>query len=163
MVKLIGAVMTGFACGYFGFRMRLNLKQRADSLAEILTSLEMLESEINFSLSRLKKAFERVDRNGLFKRAAEEMETMNAGNAWKNAVYKMRDTLCIKEADCEALCTLSPSLGRTDVGEQIKSIRYVKELTRQQYTGAKADYERLGKLCSSGGILAGITVVIILI
>ena len=63
MVKLIGAVMTAFACGYFGFHISTNLKTRMTSLLDIGSSLEMLESEINFSINRLKKAFERIDKN----------------------------------------------------------------------------------------------------
>ena len=81
MVKVIGAVMTGFACGYFGFRLSMALKTRVKSLADIRTSLEMLESEINFSVNKLKKAFMRVDRNGLFTAAAEAMEEKGAKTA----------------------------------------------------------------------------------
>ena len=48
MVKILGAIMTGFACGYLGFKISYAMKIRAESLNNIITSLEMLESEINF-------------------------------------------------------------------------------------------------------------------
>ena len=55
MVKILGAVMTGFACGYLGFKISFAMKIRAESLNNIITTLEMLESEINFSMNKLKK------------------------------------------------------------------------------------------------------------
>ena len=45
MVKILGAIMTGFACGYLGFKISFAMKIRAESLNNIITSLEMLESE----------------------------------------------------------------------------------------------------------------------
>lgn len=74
MVKILGAIMTGFACGYLGFKISFAMKIRAESLNNIITSLEMLESEINFSMNKLKQAFMRVDKCGLFKFAAENMD-----------------------------------------------------------------------------------------
>ena len=47
MVKILGAIMTGFACGYLGFKISFAMKIRAESLNNIITSLEMLESEIH--------------------------------------------------------------------------------------------------------------------
>ena len=44
MVKILGAIMTGFACGYLGFKISFAMKIRAESLNNIITSLEMLES-----------------------------------------------------------------------------------------------------------------------
>ena len=44
MVKLLGAVMTGLSCGYFGFRLSASLKKRIKSLGDIVSSLELLES-----------------------------------------------------------------------------------------------------------------------
>ena len=66
--------MTGFACGYLGLKISYAMKIRAESLNNIITSLEMLESEINFSMNKLKQAFMRVDKCGLFKFAAENMD-----------------------------------------------------------------------------------------
>ena len=163
MVKLIGAVMTGFACGYFGFRLRMNLKTRLVSLTNILTSLEALESEISFSVNKLKKALKRADTNGLFALAAEKTEKMGAEKAWKEAVREMAGKLCLCGADCDALNLLAASLGKTDCGDQIKNIRYVKSLVTAQRSQAETEYTKYGKLYSSGGLLVGAFVVIVLI
>ena len=163
MVKLIGAIMTGFACGYFGFRLRMNLKTRLTSLTNIVTSLEALESEISFSVNKLKKALTRADTNGLFALAAEKTEEMGAEKAWKEAVREISGKLCLCGADCDALTLLAPSLGKTDCGDQIKNIRYVKSLVTAQRSQAETEYTKYGKLYSSGGVLVGAFIVIALI
>lgn len=163
MVKLIGAVMTGFACGYFGFRLRMALKTRLRSLADICASLETLEGEICFSVNRLKKAFIRADTNGLFASAAEDIEEMGAQKAWNGAVRKMKNKLCLTDADTEILLMLGKNIGKTDSDDQIKSIRYIKTLLAAQEKQAGEEYQSRAKLYSSGGVLVGALVVIILI
>lgn len=163
MVKIIGAVMTGFACGYLGFRMNMTLKIRVKSLADIAASLEMLESEINFSVNKLKKAFFRIDRNGFFTSAAEYMEENGIKKAWEKAVNENKSRLCLTDADCEILLTLGSSIGRTDTEDQLKNIGYAKTMITMQEKQAQSDYGRMGKLYRSGGILAGLMLVIILI
>lgn len=163
MVKVIGAVMTGFACGYFGFRLSMTLKTRMKSLADICTSLEMLEGEINFSMNKLKKAFMRVDRNGLFTAAAEAMDEKGAMDAWKDAVNAEKGRLCLTDADSDILMTLGKNIGKTDTDDQLKNIRYIKSMICGQEKQAQSEYNRFGKLYSSGGVLVGLMIVIILI
>ena len=163
MLRIMGAVMAGFACAYFGFKQRLTLKKRAVSLADIHTSLEVLENEISFSVNRLAKAFKAADRCGVFTLAAENIAEKGAGAALKKAAYDMQDKLCLTDADCAALVTLATGLGRTDREGQIKNIRYVKSLIAAQQTAAETEYSRRAKLYSGGGVLIGAAVVIVLI
>lgn len=163
MVKILGALMTGIACGYFGFRMRMTLKTRAANLALIRSSLETLEGEIHFGKNRLKKAFERADHNGLFTLAAENIEKMGAREAWSDAVNKTADKLCLTDADREAILLLGQNIGRTDCEDQIKNIRYVKSLVAAQYEQAEGEYQKRARLYSGGGMLIGALLVIILI
>lgn len=163
MVKLLGAVMVGAACGYFGFKMSFSLKKRAKSLSDIASSLEMLESEISFSASKLKKAFFRIDRNGLFTLAAGNMENDGIRAAWSGAVKEMRTKLCLAEADSEILLMLGENIGRTDADDQIKNIKYIKSMISRQEECARNEYEKFGKMYRSGGILTGLMIVIILI
>lgn len=163
MVKLMGAVMTGFACGYFGFRLSMSLKKRVRSLTDICTSLEMLESEIGFTAERLKRAFLRVDRNGLFTSAAAEIEDKGVKKAWNGAVEKSQKELCLTDADCEALRMLGETIGKTDADNQIKHIKYVKTAVMAQRDGAQAEYDRFGRVYRNGGILIGLMIIIILL
>lgn len=162
MMGVIGAVMSGAACGYFGIRMRLNLKTRCQSLSDIYESLEALEGEIRFGMNRLKRAFEIADRNGLFLEAAANIECDGARRAWSDAVMSMQDRLRLADADVSALLSLGSSIGKTDSEGQITSIRYVKSLIASQLEAAKEDYGRRAKLYSSGGFLIGALVVLAL-
>lgn len=163
MVKLMGAVMTGFACAYFGFKLSLSLKKRIASLTDICTSLEMLESEISFTADKLKRAFLRVDRNGLFTSAAEEIEDKGIKKAWNNAVSKSQKRLCLTDADCNAVCMLGETIGKTDLDNQIKHIKYVKSAVMSQRDGAQAEYNRFGRVYRSGGVLIGLMIIIVLL
>ena len=151
MVKILGAIMTGFACGYLGFKISYAMKIRAESLNNIITSLEMLESEINFSMNKLKQAFMRVDKCGLFKFAAE------------NAVNECSTKLSLKDADKDILMTLGKNIGRTDTDDQIKNIKYIKSMIAEQEKQAQSEYRRFGKMYRNGGVLVGLLIVIMLI
>lgn len=163
MVKIIGASMTAFAFGYLGFNISMSLKNRMTSLFDIVFSLEMLESEINFSVNKLKKAFERADRNGLFKSAAENIDSKGIKKAWQNSVEEHSDRLCLTNSDKDILIMLGNNLGMTDTDDQIKNIKYIKTMLTAQAKQAESEYNRLGKMYRSGGILCGLMAVIILV
>ena len=133
MVKILGAIMTGFACGYLGFKISFAMKIRAESLNNIITSLEMLESEINFSMNKLKQAFMRVDKCGLFKFAAENMDEKGVKTAWTNAVNECSTKLSLKDADKDILMTLGKNIGRPDKEYKI----YKKYDSRAGKTGTE--------------------------
>ena len=155
--------MIRLACAYTGIRLRMNLRKRVESLADIRASLELLEGEINFSVNKLKTAFTRADRNGLFALAGEKIDTLGADMAWRAALDEMKTRLCLTDADADILKTLGARLGRTDTDDQIKNIRYVKTLAARCEEESRAEYERFAKLYSSGGILIGLFIVIMLI
>ena len=163
MVKILGAIMTGFACGYLGLKISYAMKIRAESLNNIITSLEMLESEINFSMNKLKQAFIRVDKCGLFKFAAENMDEKGVKTAWTNAVNECSTKLALKDADKDILMTLGKNIGRTDTDDQIKNIKYIKSMIAEQEKQAQSEYRHFGKMYRNGGVLVGLLIVIMLI
>lgn len=163
MIKLMGAVMVGASCGYFGFRMSMSLKRRMENLSDIAVSLELLESEISFGQSRLTRAFERVDRNGLFKLAASRIEELGINKAWRAAVEESRTKMCLTDSDADTLLMLGKNLGKTDTDDQLKHIKYIKKIIEGLSREAREEYKRLGKMYRSGGVLAGLMLIIILI
>lgn len=163
MIKLMGAVMVGASCGYFGFRMSMSLKRRMENLSDIAVSLELLESEISFGQSRLTRAFERVDRNGLFKSAASRIEELGINKAWRAAVEENRTKMCLTDSDADTLLMLGKNLGKTDTDDQLKHIKYIKTIIEGLSREAREEYKRLGKMYRSGGVLAGLMLIIILI
>lgn len=164
MVNIIGAMLTGIACGYLGLKKCMDMKKRVKSLEDITSSLEMLEGEISFSQNKLAKAFSNSDRNGLFKDVSKYIKDgVCAAEAIDTAADKNREPLCLNGGDIDAVKTLGQNIGKTDVNEQIKHIRYVSSLIKNRIGEARGEYTRLGRVYGIGGILCGLMLVIILI
>lgn len=128
-IRIIGAVMIFSVSTYLGFSFADRLKKRYVYLRNILTSLNLLETEIGFGVSKLKQAFLTIDKSadtrGLFKTAADNLEDVGIKQAWRGAVYEKRQELYLTDADADALNALGAQLGMTDVENQIKNIKYV--------------------------------------
>lgn len=162
MLKLVGAVMVAFACGYFGFYISMSMRKRTTSIEKIITSLEMLEGEIGFGMNKLKQAFLNIDTCGIFSCVAEKIAKCGIKNAFESAVSEYADKLALKNEDKEILIVLGDKMGRTDVDDQIKSIKYVKALLEERKKSASEEYERLGKIYRNGGILVGLMIAVML-
>lgn len=164
-MKLIGAAMVFIVCAYCGFSLSDHLKKRQTYLGNIITALNLLETEISFGGSRLKRAFTRLDEaadtRGLFKTAADRTETLGIKKAWREAVTEKQDELRLSDTDAEVLMSLGERLGMTDTENQVKNIRYVKNRLEGQLTAARSEYGSMGKVLRSGGILAGLFLVLI--
>jgi stage III sporulation protein AB len=165
-IKFMGAIMIISVCVYAGFRSADRLKKRSVYLRNILTALNILETEIEFGGKQLKKAFETLDKSsdtrGIFRLAAEKTEALGIKRAWSEAVNEKKTELCLCDDDTEALTALGTRLGMTDTENQIKNISYVRELLTAQQETAEGEYKRLGRLYRSGGVLGGLFLVLIL-
>lgn len=162
MLKLVGAIMVAFACGYFGFYMSMSMQKRTKSIEKIITSLEMLESEIGFGMNKLRQAFLNTDTCGIFSCVADKMANDGIKLAFENAVSEFGDKLALKNDDKEILTVLGDKMGKTDADDQIKSIKYVKALLEDRKKIASEEYERFGKIYRNGGILVGLMIAVML-
>lgn len=162
MVNMIGAALTGGACAYLGFKKNMCMKKRVKNLEAVMSSLELLEGEISFAQNKLKKAFLNADSNGFFKIISEHIDE-GAGEAVNMAAEEGTEKFCFDEGDAEAIKTLGQSIGKTDVNEQIKHIKYVRSLIENRLEDARNQYSRLGRVYGIGGLLCGLMIVIILV
>ena len=105
----------------------------------------------------------RVDKCGLFKLAAENMDEKGVKTAWTNALNECSTKLSLKDADKDILMTLGKNIGRTDTDDQIKNIKYIKSMIAEQEKQAQSEYRRFGKMYRNGGVLVGLLIVIMLI
>lgn len=165
-MKLIGAVIIFAVCAYAGFAFSDRMKKRCVYLMNICEALNLLETEITFRGSRLKQAFIKIDKasdtRGLFKTAADNMESKGIKRAWREAAKEKSGELRFNETDTEALALLGERLGMTDTEDQIKNIIYARKRLEDNLKGAKEEYAKLGRLYRSGGILAGLFLILIL-
>ncbi len=166
-MKVIGAVMIFCACAFMGFTLSDRLKKRRLYLNNMCQALNLLETEISFGASRLKRAFVKInsaaDTRGLFKSVSESMEEKGIKRAWREAAEAKKAELCFNGEDTEALLTLGERLGMTDTGDQVKNIAYTRRRLEGCLAAAEREYETMGRLYRNGGILIGLFLVLLLI
>ena len=163
MLKLFGAVVIVFTFGLWGVSKSERLKKRRDSLNLTISSLNLLENEIDFSQKDIASALLSVGNMGnmpLFTEAAKLLKNSTVQNAFIDAL-KSSD-MCFSRSDRDIFQDFSQSLGSLGKEAQIKSILHAKELFCESYSYACEDYGKYGRLYRNMGFLLGILVAIIL-
>ncbi len=161
-MRLIGAVLIFAAIAWCGMRASLALKQRREFLEGFITALELLKSEIAFSVSDLKSAFENVagiSGARIFMLLAEYVEGEGINSACEKAVEISRLT----GEEAQLISLLASKLGKTDVQGQLRHIEYVAGIANELRKKALQNYEKSGVLYRRGAILIGIFAVLLLI
>lgn len=157
--------MIGAVCAYMGIMRSNEMKNRCVMLERLISAFEMLETEIRFNRTEIKKAFLNTEKAlpmyGFLKTAAENMDKLGIKKAWENAADKCLRSL--SDVDRNAVKILSSKLGMTDAEGQIKQLEYVKNILKHQAGEAEKEYKRLGRLYRSGGVLAGAFIVLVLL
>ncbi|MDD6484340.1 MAG: stage III sporulation protein AB [Clostridiales bacterium] len=159
IIKTIGALMTGAACIYVGTLKSSKIRKRHKNLLNIQRALELLETKITFSQRDIKTALEEIDKNidtsGFLGEVIKNIDKSGIRNAWNGAVLKKRDDLCFNAEDADTVSMLSSRLGMTDCENQVKNIAYVKNMLDIHIKSARYDADKLCRLYSGGGLLAG--------
>ncbi len=167
MYKFIFGILVLGVCSAFGFIKSYKLKYRLKNLTEIKNALRILESCIRFTYTDISKAFLEAhmlcDTSGIFKCASDNIKTMGASKAWQYTINKNAPALCLNKEDIHTLSLLSAKLGMTDVSEQIKTIECVMNMLDIHIASARYECEKYCKLYSSGGILTGAFLCLVLV
>ena len=104
-------------------------------------------------------ALEEIDKNidtsGFLGEVIKNIDKSGIKNAWNGAVLKKRDDLCFNAEDADTVSMLSSRLGMTDCENQVKNIAYVKNMLDIHIKSARYDADKLCRLYSGGGLLAG--------
>lgn len=171
MLKLIGAVMVVAASGLGGLAVAGNYSRRPRELRTLRSALQMLETEVVYSATRLPEALARVAGNcdrlvePLFSRAAAELATatgITAANAWENALNHYYPGTALKPQDLSILRSLGSSLGRSDREDQVKHLHLAMEQIKTATAGAEEEAARNIKLWSYLGFLGGLITVLVI-
>ncbi len=159
MLKFIFAIAALFICSALGFLKSFKLRSRLKSLMEFKNALRVFQSCIRFTYTDMERAFTEADKlsdtSGVFKLAADSIKTMGASKAWQYAINKSAASLCLNKEDIHTLSLLGTKLGMTDECEQIKTIEGVLNMLDIHIASARFDTEKYCRLYSSGGILTG--------
>ena len=134
---------------------------RVKELQEMKNALNIFMTKIKFTYEPIPSTFmyisEKVEGNvcKIFKNAVEEMESKSAGDAWNSSL----DTTVtnMKEDDLGRL------LGKTDIEGQLNEIKLVNNFLDTQIRTAEDEKNKNEKMYRTLGIVAGMTITILLI
>jgi stage III sporulation protein AB len=172
IIKIFGAVIIIFACGFAGVYKGQCYAKRPIQIRKIRSALQNLESEISWAATPLPEALNRVGLiignpiNKLFIRAGcliEKNKNKSVGELWEAALIEIKSSLSIGEEEIEVLKSFGYSLGNTHKDEQIKNINLVKEHLKSLEIKAEAEKNKYEKMYRTLGFLLGMALTLVLI
>ncbi|WP_284679190.1 stage III sporulation protein SpoIIIAB [Aceticella autotrophica] len=171
MIKIIGMIMILISSTLIGYIISLRYSLRRWTLKCLISSLNMLKTEISYSKTPLSEAFEKISEVSdssirfLFSNTAKILnlnEGYTAGEALEISLSKWKDNNFNKD-DIEIIKSLGYGLGNSDGYNQENNLELALELLKKQL----ADAEELGKknerLYRNLGFLIGVVIVILFI
>ena len=150
-----------------GLMLAKKYTNRELELKEIKNALNMFENKIKFTYEDIPTVFKDISKkiNGnvgnIFKNASEKMQNMQAGEAWEYALENTYTSL--KKADIDIIKGLGRMLGKTDLSGQISEIKLVNNFLDIQIKDAEEEKNKNEKMYRTLGIVAGMTITILLI
>ncbi|SDK51500.1 stage III sporulation protein SpoIIIAB [Natronincola ferrireducens] len=144
--------------------------ERTKLLASMLSTLQMLETEIIYSATPLPQLLGKVAKKskgeiGNILEATAEILYKKEGyifsEAWRIAIEQETTKTAFHKEDIEVLLALGNNLGISDSNDQVKHIRLTKEEIKRNYEMAIVDQGKSVKLYRNLGFLLGVTIVIV--
>lgn len=171
MLKLFGAMLILLAGTLFGFYQALLLARRPRQIADLIRSLQRLETEILFGFTPLPEALVLTAGAGqgpvsaLFRAAGDELSQSGGRSVqqiWQSVITGHWRSTSMKPQERDTLLQLGTTLGLTDRDDQIKHIRLtVKQLEGEERI-ARDEQQRYERMWKSLGVLMGLLVVILM-
>lgn len=170
-IKMLGATLVIAATSWAGFEAAQRFQQRPRQLRELQSCLQMLETEINYGLTPLPKALEKVAESmegpiGDFCCAVKSELLANQGVTMRDAWHKGLDLLgkhcALTECDQNILRNLGTTLGISDRHDQIKHLKLAMSQLAAAETMAWEEKMKNERMFRALGILGGLAVVILL-
>lgn len=154
-------------CVSIGFNISAKYTGRVNGLKKMLRALNIFEEKIKFTYEPIPNIFAELGEKkdsyigDIFKKASINMKTMQAGEAWENAIDSV-NTNFTKE-DITVLKGLAKMLGKTDLDGQVSEIRLTKQFINTKIEEAEFERQKNSKLYKTLGTTIGLATVIILI
>lgn len=170
LLKAIGCILTVMSSTIIGYSMAEKYPKRLEELRALQAGLQILETEISFSVNPLPEAFKKISMQGpetvrmIFRHASDLLQQkigLTAQEAWVESVNKMYKQLHLEEEDLKIVLAFGNSLGCSDRENQIKHIRFIGVQLAAQEKKAEMERERNEKLYKNIGILIGLLIAII--
>lgn len=167
-LKWIGTIIIVLCCGGFGFRMISVHRQKEKELRQLLSALDLLESELRYRLSPLPDLCYFVSRsiNGsigkLFRTLQEELDQQIAPDAGCCMNVVVSGTNLTSDT-IRLLKDLGRTLGRFDLNGQVKGIESVRNETLLTLDKLTKDQDARLRSYQTLGLCAGAALAILLL
>lgn len=170
-IKMLGAILVVTATSWAGFEAAQRFQRRPRQLRELQSCLQMLETEINYGLTPLPTALEKIAASikgpvGDFCCAVKEELLAHQGismrDAWNKGVDLLGKHCAITECDQNILRNFGHTLGLSDRHDQIKHLKLAMSQLSAAETNAWEEKRKNERMFRALGILGGLAVVILL-
>lgn len=171
MFRLIGAILVAGGAAAAGLLAAGRLKTRSEALSGLITSIDVIQSEIFFRLTPLPELIKLLEAQSaepvktLFSNCLKHLGDLGRrpfSAIWKQAVEES-GSLELKPGERKTLTELGTVLGRYDAEGQIKAIAYIRRRLENDLDASLREKENQGKLYRTLGAVTGAAVVIILL
>lgn len=159
-----------FSSSSIGFLVAHKISLRPQQLQQIKTALEMLKTEIDYGMTPLPEAFNKLSQNlqspvaELFRLAKINIEEgLVAQEAWQKAVTEVISELALLEEDRNVILDIGCNLGNSSSADQIRHLQLAQEKINNLYQEAVLEKQQKVKLWRYLGVLTGLLVVIIIV
>lgn len=168
---MIGAVLLVTATTGFGIWKGNSYTARNKELEQLITALQLLETEITYSVTPLPEALRRIGSRiagnvgSLWHAAGDELlegDGRSAEQIFTEQLERWKFKLHLREQDREILRTFGHTLGNSDRSDQLKHIRLASTRLSAEEQNARDEKARLGKMWRYLGALTGLAGVIIM-
>ena len=167
-LKWIGTILIVLCCGGFGFRMVAVHRQKVNELRQLLSALDLLQSELRYRLSPLPDLCYLVSNSvsggvgKLFRRLYEELEKQIAPDAGCCMNAALSDSN-LSAITARLLKDLGRTLGRFDLDGQVQGIESVRNETLTAMEKLVKDQDARLRSYQTLGLCAGAALAILLL
>lgn len=160
MVRLIGIIAVTASSVMTGIFMSKELKGRVELLKEIHQSAIYIRSDLEYRAPTLEECFK--DRGELFSKA---YEFINESSVMPEAALKKAcETLgFLNREEKELIFSFAENLSKEDVTSQIANVEWFTAGIEERIKNAENEYATKGRLYRTGGMLAGMGILIFLL
>ena len=171
MIKLIGSLVLVAAGGAAGMLVSREYSRRPADLKSMLSSIQMLETEIIYAATPLAEALDRVSRGSdpgaakFFRRAALEMGDAGgstAAEAWERSLAWYYTVSSLVGQDVNILANLGRALGISDRDDQAKHLRLACEQLKREIARAEENSAKNARMWNYIGFCGSLVAAIIL-
>lgn len=171
MLKLLGVVVLVAAGGAAGMLVSREYARRPPELKSILSSLQMLETEIIYAATPLAEALERVaaasDRSvaSFFAGAARELRASGGctgGEAWGRSLESFYPVNSLGPREMSILANLGRALGRSDREDQAKHLKLACEQLKREIARAEEEAAKNTRMWNYLGFCGSLAAAILL-